>query len=307
MADETVTSGPDVVSQVSVNEPQTDTVGDDAGEAASPEPLDPAYVSRAAEWNLADEDLRAVPRTTVEKILAAADRRFIDMHRQPPPPSNYGQGNYGYTPPANSYAPPPAAAAPPNFGPPAEPQFTPFQFKFDGEADADSPIAKQLVGYNEHVAKQFEQLHGHYRQQIQGVHQYIAQQQAVQDWGIVDRYIDSLGSEWSGVFGKGSSLDFDQRSQEFAKRDELRTAAIAMMQGHQQSTGRRMPAQEALRRAQYALFADKVSTIERAKAEAQRKQLASSAAVPPKTAGAAPQPGGIRARAAATVRAMRSA
>ena len=287
MADEIAAGGPDGVSTGSEGfaGSQVDATGggDDGDAAATPEPLDPSYVSRAQIFNMTEEDLRTVPRATVERMLNGADRALIEAFRRE-------QNTNGYDPRGREDASPA----------PQSGDFTyePFTPTFGPEEEVAEPIVKNLTAVQAHHAKQIERLHQHYTKKFEAVHDFASSVQRQQDFAILDRFIDGLGPEWSGVFGKGPRLEMDQRSQEFLKSEELRTAAIEAMQIHGRLTGRPLPASQALSRALNAMFSEKASAIERAKADAKRKELQATATIRPKASGGNPQNSGIRARAA---------
>jgi hypothetical protein len=276
-----------VVDAADVTEIQTGP-DEPAAPAAAPEPLDSAYVSRANIFNLTEEDLRSVPRPVVERILAGADRALLDAFRRD-----------RQTP----YQAPPTAPPAPQLDAPA---FAPFDLKFDPADEIAEPLTKTLAAMNAHYAAQLKQLHETYQQKFQGVDQFTSQVRQQNHYAALDRYIDSLGPEWSATFGKGPTLSKDTRSQEFLKSDQLGMAAVEMMQAHLRVTGRALSEHEALDRARAMLFHEQVSAAERAAAEAKRKELAASASVRPRSSSSGGnQTGGLRQRAEAMVASMR--
>lgn len=306
MVDEPVSTGSDDSGIATDNSggPQVDAVLGETAEAdpasettevtETPEALDPQYVARAQAFNMTEDDLRAVPRPIVERMIAGADKALIEAFRrdqrtpQSPPSAVPG------------VATTPAPAAVGDFS------FDPFELTFNADEEVAEPITKNMKAMQEHSAKQFEKLHQHYEKKFQAVEQFAANTQRQQDYAILDRYIDGLGAEWSGVFGKGATLDMDSRSQEYLKRGELRMAAIETMQINERLTGRALPAGEALPRALNSMFYEKSSAIERERADAKRKKLQDGAAVRPRSGTTGLPMGSIRQRAtelAASVRA----
>lgn len=250
------------------------------------EPLDPTYVAEAADWGLNDPELlRAVPREAFQRMKAAADARVFDQVRrvsafeQPTQQPNQ--------PPQHEQQPQqPSAFA-----------LDPFELKFEESEVAESPFAKGLTAQQKWSADQIGKLNTHYAAELRRRDADIASLREQQDYGILDRYIDALGPEWSGEFGKGSTLDFEPQSREFLKRGELRTAAITAMRIYQATTGRRLPASQALPQALGLIYRDKVAAQERAKADAERKKLQAGVTAKPRASGSNPPVSGIRGRA----------
>jgi hypothetical protein len=258
--------------------------GDDGSLVTEPQPLDPAYVDRAKEYNMTEADLRAIPREVAERVFAGADRARIEAFRREPPQPPVQRQPYQlpYVSQPGPPQPPPSA-------------FAPFELKFEAdEADvADAPLTKKFVASNAYYAEQLNRLHRHYETQFQGMNEFKADQVRQQKCAVVDRFVAAQGPEWSGVYGKGETYDMDARSQEFLKRDELWMAADGMMLANP-GLGR----QEALRRAQYAIHFEKQSAIERARADAERKKALAGATDRPRASGATPPISGIKGRAA---------
>lgn len=291
MADE-----PIVESQVAEGEAGGQVEGGEP-EGAVAETIDPGLVSRATkEFFLAEDDVKAAPHV-VERMMSAADRMAGEAYRRAVQQAQQG----GPSPAAAGYTPPPQQQAP------GAPQFSPFELKFEADADQDSPVVKNMSGMNAHMAKQFEALHKHYEEkfkQYEGFQQNVQRQQSR---SIVDGFISTLGPEWATIYGRGSWNEHHPQSPESLKRGELETAAVTAIEVHRLMTGQQLSESEALRRAHTLLNQDKFSAIERAKAEAKRKELQASASVRPKASGAAPANGSIRSRATALTDMMRRA
>lgn len=270
-------------------EPSSSETTEVVSDPETPEVLDPQYVSRAQMFNMTEEDLRAVPRPIVERMIAGADRALLEAMRREPSTSPSSPA---------TVTPPPAA--------PGDLSFDKLELTFDSDEEVAEPITKNMKAMQEHSAKQFEKLHQHYQEKFRAVEQFAAQTQRQQDYAILDRYIDGLGAEWSGVFGKGATLDMDPRSQEYLKRGELRTAAIETMQINERLSGRALPAGEALPRALNSMFYEKASAIEHEKADAKRKELQDAAAVRPRSGGTGLPIGSIRQRATELAAAVRT-
>ena len=252
---------------------------------SEPQPLDPSYLADAGRFNMTEADLRALPRDVVQRVIAGADRANLEAFRREQ---------------RSPYQPPSAAPAPANVT--QEPfAVAPFELTFEGEEEEakDSPVARKLAALNKHYGDQSKRQHDHYQGELRALRDAVTGFQQQAHYGVLDRFIDGLGAEWSGLFGKGSSSDLDSRSQEFLKRDELGTAAIEHRQIHERLTGRPLPVAEALRRALHSLHYDKASAIERAKADAMRAKLAAGASDRPKPGVNAANNGGIRSRSEA--------
>jgi hypothetical protein len=279
--------------------PVTETVADETVvvEAAA-EPLDAGYVERAKSFSLSEADLRVMPRETVERMMASADRMTIQsamaewqqpppVQQAPPPPPRRENGRF-------------AADAPPEFA------YEPFKLQFDptDEINETNPLVKNMTGLEAHVAKQFDRLHKFYAEKLQAQEQFRKDSIVQQNNAVVDRFVESQGPQWSEVFGKGATSEMNPQSQEFLNRVEVWKAATAMT-GRYAANGRRMSLNEALPRARNAIFMEKAFALERATADAKRKELQVSAATKPTGGGPAPTGGGIRQRAAALAGALR--
>jgi hypothetical protein len=252
---------------------------------AEPKPLDPSYIADAGRFNMTEADLRALPQEVVRRIIAGADRATLEAFRREQ---------------RTPYGPAPTVPAPASIS--QEPfAIAPFELTFDGEEEEakDSPVAKKLAALNKHYGDQSKRQHDHYQNELKTLREAVTGFQQQAHYGVLDRFIEGLGTEWSGLFGKGTSTDLDSRSQEFLKRDELGTAAIEHRQIHERLTGRPLPVSEALRRALHSLHYDKASAIERAKADATRAKLAAGASDRPKPGMVAANNGGIRSRSEA--------
>lgn len=299
MADEIVGSaGPIESSGEIIGGQQTESAPGEIveGEQVLPEPLDPQLVSRASIWNLNEQDLRAVPRDTIERMLNGADRAMLDAHRRA----------------QASFTPNPAQTQPQQFQQSNQQQtptgFTPapYDLKFDSEEeDADSPVAKKMAGINAHYAKQMEAMRDYYNGKMGGVEQFMTSMRTQQYHTAVDRAVQGWGPEWANVFGKTPMSELDPRSQEFLRFDEVGMAAFELQQAHARMTGRPLADSEALRRARDLLHPGKAFEFERAKENAKRTELRAGSSDRPRS-GTAPNPSnnGIRSRAQEMVRMM---
>ncbi len=300
MADEPISTEPNEssVATENIGAPEVETATTETTEVVtvpeSPEPLDPQYVSRARMFNMTEEDLRTVPRETVERMIAGADKALIDAFSR-----DQAAVQAPITTPGISPVVAPAVA-------PADFSFDKFDVNFDPDEEVAEPITRGMKAMQEHSVKQFEKLHQHYDAKFKAVEAFNANTQHQQDYAILDRYIEGLGKEWRGVFGKGATLDMDPRSQEYLKRLDLRTAAVGTMEVNKRLTGRPLPHAEALPRALNSMFYEKASTIEREKADAKRKELQNSAAVRPRSGTTGLPAGSIRQRATELANSVRN-
>lgn len=294
MADESGSSAVvETIAQAAAGQAATESVGQtDAtvtqveGAPAAPEPLDADYVSRAKAFSLSEDELRSIPRETVERMIASSDRAFINSARQDyapqapppqqPPPQRRENGQF--------------AAAPTDFS------YEPWKPQFDDDADVAEPIVKNMTSMEQHVAKQFERLHQHYAAKLQAQEQFQNDAIVQKNNATVDRFVDGQGAEWGEVFGKGSTNEMNPQSQEFLNRVEVWTAANAMV-NRSASNGRRMTINEALPRARNAMFMEKAFAIERAKANGKRTQLEAGATDRSRTPGGVPVPMTIKDKA----------
>lgn len=255
-----------------------------AAEPAQPEPLDSGYVERASTFGLTEDDLRVVPRDTIERMIASADRAMIQSAYR----DNGQQVQHPHVPQERRENG--------QFAPPSDFAFDPFELKFDQDVEADAPLTKNVAALHDHFSKQFQKLHQHYEQKFKDVFGFRDSMLRQQDYALLDRFVEQQGPDWSAVFGKGQTLEMNPQSQEFLNREEVRTAAIAMIE-RSARMGRKMTAAEALPRARNALFMEKAFAIERAKANGKRDALAAGAVDRSKPPTNAPAPMTIADRA----------
>lgn len=291
MADEIASGSPVEVLNAAVSQVEpvgsgSTILGEPVEKAAAPEPLDPDYVSRAKNFNLTEDDLRAVPRDTVERMIAGADRQMIVAQRQ----ENQYQQNNGHQ---NGNGKPTTQIVNPQ---PGDFAFDSFEMKFDGDVEADNPLVKNMVALHQHHLKQIEKLHEYYGRKVGAIEQFRDQSVQQSNNSIVDRFVDAQGAQWAEVFGKGPTSDLNTQSQEFLNREEVWTAANAMVQ-RSAAQGRRLSLAEALPRARNAMFMEKAFAIERAKASEKRTQLEAGATDRPKSPGGVPTPMTIKDKA----------
>lgn len=168
-------------------------------EEAAPAELSAEILSRAKSYGLDAEDLAGLDDSRLQSMFAKMDRRSMG-------PSV-----------------PKAPAAPKAPITTAEQTFVPFELKLD--EFVDESIATPLKGIVEHLNGQMKEVHS-YRQRVLKELNAINTVRAVQEF---DRYIESLGGDWSDKYGSGSTLEMDSESPEFQSRLEIYTGAEGLV------------------------------------------------------------------------------
>ena len=235
--------------------------GVEGGAPTAPAPLDPDYVSRAKVFSLSEDELRAIPRETVERMIASSDRAFINSARQdfaqgPPPPPPQQQPHPVARRENGQFAAPPTDFA-----------YEPWKPQFDADEEVAEPITKNMTALEQHVAKQFDRLHQHYAAKHAAQEQFQTDTITQRNNATMDRFVESRGPEWESVFGKGPTSEMNPQSQEFLNRAEVWMAATVMVQRSARH-GIRLTIEEAQPRAANAMFMEKAFAIEHAKANA---------------------------------------
>lgn len=300
MSDQPITTGPDVTTTV-VSDTPIQTTGVEAVEGqAAPPPLDPEYVSRASRYVSADA-LPSLPRHVVEQMIGKAEAEQRDVFDRA---MKFAEQQYN---PVQRQ--PNGQFAPQQQQPQQQPggfAFDPFELKFEGDEDADSPIAKKMLAAHEWNVAQLNKVHQHYQQQLGAHQQSVASIRQERTIDLMDNFIASLPPERRAVFGTGSLRDLHPSSQEFLKASALETAAMEeKRREYAYSMGTKVISDaEALRRAERIINRDLSDAA--AQAAAARTKFEAGATDRPRSPGAPPAMGGSnRDRAAAMVASMR--
>lgn len=159
-----------------------------------------------------------------------------------------------------------------------EPVYKPFVF--DKEV-LDPEALKQLSAYQEHVAAELNRLKAGIEKQVVPVAETLTamqrQQQAAAEaegeaW--FDKHIESLGSEWEDVFGKGPMRNLDENSEFFINRTKLGNGTLALLRGTLATVGKPPTRDKAAEDARSFLFKEK-ELKQTQKAQAERLRDAS--------------------------------
>ena len=235
-----------------------------------PEPLDPDYIARGGRWKLGEEELRAIPRDVFERINASADAEVMEnmfrLRQGQPDQSPAPQG-------------PPLQTQPIQHAQPDVLPFKPMELKFE-DMDDDSPVVSQTKAMNEGMTKNLNDLYAHVSSQFSQIAEALQMLREHNDYGILDRHIGELGDEWKDVFGSGATVDLSPGSKEWTTRQNYRKAILENL-GLDAQLGRERDPKEAMLKARYRLFGQKISTIERSKREAAAIEAAKT--LPPPT------------------------
>lgn len=247
-------------------------------EPAKPEPLDPDYVARGGRWKLGEDDLRAVPRDVFERIHAAAESELIEnLHRL-----RNGNGQQGQQLPVQQQFQQPlqrqASQQGTQQGQQPQGPFAMPELKFDKDVEADEvvgPFVPHLRTIADQATKNANELFNHFTPQIQQIVEVVKYLQEFADSTLLDHQIGGLGDEWQDVFGKGPTMLMDPKQPTRANRDAFKKAILENLDLDAQLGRERNPT-EAMLRAQYKLYGQKIAQLERAKRETKAAEMAKS-------------------------------
>lgn len=215
--------------------------------------IDEAIMSSAREIGFDDTDLDGLDQASIERMVAAVDRRAIEVISRANPASAgvTGAGAAGPQPPA---APP----VQPWQQQPQQPQ----GFKIELDDSYDDKLVQTL-----------NQMNAFYQQQMEQLKHSLQQQQEFATVGDdpLTRWFDGqfsgLGEEYHSVFGKGSIDDTRPGSAEEQNRIELHRAFSALKQAYPTAKDDVL-----FQRALRASFAHVQDTAAKKKLAAQAKQ-----------------------------------
>lgn len=215
--------------------------------------VDEAIMSSAREIGFDDTDLEGLDQASIERMVAAVDRRAIEVISRANPASAgvTGAGAAGPQPPA---APP----VQPWQQQPQQPQ----GFKIELDDSYDDKLVQTL-----------NQMNAFYQQQMEQLKHSLQQQQEFATVGDdpLTRWFDGqfsgLGEEYHSVFGKGSIDDTRPGSAEEQNRIELHRAFSALKQAYPTAKDDVL-----FQRALRASFAHVQDTAAKKKLAAQAKQ-----------------------------------
>ena len=183
-----------------------------------PEPVSEAIISSAKEIGFDDTDLAGLDQASIERMIAAVDRRAIDaisrFEKQQGPPA-----------PAGVTGAAPAGSQPPAGAP------VPQGFKLNLDDSYDEGLVQALNQMNQFYAQQMAAMRNEMIQSLQS-----QPQSANVDDDPLTRWFDGqfsgLGEEYHSVFGKGSIDDTRPGSSEENNRLELHRAFSALKKAY---------------------------------------------------------------------------
>jgi hypothetical protein len=295
-AEPTMTSGTGPsTNPVTVNQPAPPQQGaPQTVTSTEPEPLAPELITRGGRWKLGEEDLRSVPRDVLERMMAAADAEVMEGMARVRQPNGQAQQTQIPSPYAQQ-------GQQPQYQQPAQPQqaqqptmaFTPVELKFEDEGE-DTPAANYAKTINEGMTKNLNAMHADFAQQISSIVEAVKAIHTFNDLSILDRHIGTLGSEWEDTFGAGATVDLDPRSPSYENRMAYRKAILENL-NLDATLGRERNPSEAMLRARYRNYGQKIAQLERAKREAKAKEVAKGLPAPTGAAnGRSSVSGGLR-------------
>lgn len=215
--------------------------------------VDEAIMSSAREIGFDDTDLEGLDQASIERMVAAVDRRAIEVISRANPASAGVTG---------------AGAAGPQ--PPAAPPVQPWQ------QQAQQPQGFKIElddSYDDKLVQTLNQMNAFYQQQMEQLKHSLQQQQEFATVGEdpLTRWFDGqfsgLGEEYHSVFGKGSIDDTRPGSAEEQNRIELHRAFSALKQAYPTAKDDVL-----FQRALRASFAHVQDTAAKKKLAAQAKQ-----------------------------------
>jgi len=208
--------------------------GDDSGDDETDEEW-PEYLLREAGLTAEQAAEHFVDRTALANVVRMQDQNYIEqgnraaMHQLPAPVEAPEEVDY-----PEFELPPPS----------------------DGSEWGDD-ITRVFSQMNDNFKKALQtrdtKLKGieeQYRQQRQLDEQRM-RQQTIQQF---DQYIDDLGPQFTGIFGRGASADLSQQSLAFRNRSRMLQTANALQAGLQADGRSPLPSEEAWTRAMMATF-----------------------------------------------------
>lgn len=215
--------------------------------------VDEAIMSSAREIGFDDTDLEGLDQASIERMVAAVDRRAIEVISRANPASAgvTGAGAAGPQPPA---APP----VQPWQQQPQQPQ----GFKIELDDSYDDKLVQTLNQMNAFYQQQMEQLKHSLQQQQEFA---TVGEDPLTRW--FDGQFSGLGEEYHSVFGKGSIDDTRPGSAEEQNRIELHRAFSALKQAYPTAKDDVL-----FQRALRASFAHVQDTAAKKKLAAQAKQ-----------------------------------
>lgn len=236
--------------------PEVDELFPETGspEAGADTPtIDPQLMSRGTALGYSAEQMTEMGPEGVARNLAEFDRRVLQYAQ-----TQATAGTYGPQPASPSVAP----------TPPATQTVEPFSITLNAD-DVDKTVIDQFNAMNKHYEGKYAQMEASMAQ----MNQQSAVANHAQSVEQFDRFISTLGDEWSEVIGKGASMAM-QGTMQFSERDEIFKQGLQLSALHQQSTGQPLSMGDAWMRALHAKHFDKAEQIARRKLNGRVKRRA---------------------------------
>jgi hypothetical protein len=277
-AEPTITSGTGPsTNPVTVNQAAPLQQGAAQAVITEPEPLATELITRGGRWKLGEEDLRSVPRDVLERMMAAADAEVMEGMARVRQPAGQAQQTQIPSPYAQQ-GQQPQVQQPAQQAQQPTMAFSPVELKFDDETE-DTPAANYAKTINEGMTKNLNAMHADFAQQIRDIVDAVKAIHTFNDLTILDRHIGTLGSEWEDTFGAGATVDLDPRSPNYENRMAYRKAILENL-NLDATLGRERNPSEAMLRARYRNYGQKIAQLERAKREAKAKEVAKGLPAP---------------------------
>lgn len=229
---------------------------------AEPE-FDDTLLREARQRGFSDEQAKAFGQADrLRDAMTAMDRRLMGAMNAPQPLVPQPQA-----PVAQATPPPQPVPGGPLEAPPSE-----FKVHLDPE------------NFDAEIIDQFNKMNTYYQQHVtnmqRAIGQFMQQTNVREHTAKVERfdaYMNSLGSEYESLVGKGTVDELDPRSPAVQKRDEIWRQRDALEAAYEQH-GQSMPSPRALlARATRAVLSDDLASLERkklnGKVEERRKQV----------------------------------
>jgi hypothetical protein len=232
---------------------------------------DQSLAERARYYGVTDAEMESMTPEQLSMVMGIQDRQIAALGRAAMEQQQQWQQQPAQTPQEQD---------------PAESEQTPFSEHTPEEQSPEVPqqggaVAKYDLGigddWEDDVANVFHGLNDHYHSELERMSNRISDmtgdlhgltggqdQQAAQQYEEeMDTFFDSLGDEWSGVFGRGPVRGLTEGSQELEARRELNQELGALIAGDMQVGRPSQTIGELAERSLWSAFRDKALQIEK--------------------------------------------
>ena len=237
---------------------ETETMPEPSELVESPA-LSDELTQRAKDYGFAAETFAGMDDAVVSNVLNTFDQRLAGMQPQPPTDGAPGQ---------------PSAQPQQQQGAPFGAEFKPLVVDFGEELDEG--LVKSFGGMVDGLNGQLKELH----QVRQAIGREVVAINQLREFDSLDRFIESLGEEWTDVYGKGRTQDMNPQSAEFRKRIEMGTGGNAIG-ANMARINQPMRQWDAWQRGHYAVNHERLAEMERKKQDGRRKGRQARFSEPP--------------------------